>query len=374
MKQLEAKNEPFNQIQPVSESVVSIYEQGFNNAVDVYSIKDSAFRHPKRKIFDTAAGLYKGYEVNPAITASPEACLFTLAVADQWLSSPSFEERKRLLDILKLTTVRQRALGTWDNLSGKVRTLSNNGSERGTPFDPDALIGNIDRNFSNNLKKYMREHIDEKDSAIWTIKAVSWDKPNEFSSIRSNLGLTQDSQRIPLILIVLKKTSDEILAEMGFGGITSRSNLDGTNLIILGSDLKGLEHEYTHSQTEGLNTGFRGSLFRGLSEARTEAFTTNPTFYPQQREVMDHLFTSFPGIESAINSGYKYGGQFRIDAYSALIKFLGLDGFLHLARMNPNPQNSTISNLHLYNDINQIFIPTHNIRSMISRKKFHAIN
>lgn len=343
------------------------YEHGFNAAIEVYNIENSAFRHPKANIFKTANRLFHAYEIDPKISFDAEANLITLALADQWLSSRTHDERKGILDTLKLIAVGPGLFGTPITYSRKVLELSKRRLLRGTTFDPEAEAGNSSNDYTKKIDHYIETNFDPAMTEEMKEKLALWNPDNPLNSVRTKLKLTPKTER-PLKLKILTKTSDEMSRDVNFTATTRYDNLLGTATIIVGSNLRSLEHEFAHYQFDGIAAGYNGYLFLALTEAMTENCTSKPKSYPAQRQAMERLFSAIPGLEDVMYEAYKGQNKSKIEAFSNIINTLGLEGFLLLARMTPVATKVPANKPEIYNGLEKVFVPVESVIALIVRK------
>ncbi len=136
--------------------------------------------------------------------------------------------------------------------------------------------------------------------------------------------------------------------DLGTIGLCGNSP-DGSKYIMLGSDAEELpnlaQHEYAHSQSAGLNTGYIGYLFRGLNEAVTESVTTSPMNYTAQRQVLERLYSSNPNLEQLCLRAYRGDPSARKKFFSSIVNEYGLGGFLALARLSPGDNDKPFGNI-----------------------------
>lgn len=331
------------------------YEKGLRDAIETYSIHDSAFRHNKAETIKGAARLLSGYDVDSLFLEEPERNLFALAIADAWLSTKSITEKRSLLDILKLVATGVKEDKNFGTLSGKVRVLSEHGLARGTMFDPEFTEinsqekakakgqgGNSHIEYSNFIQKYINENIDYEQT--WRVAGIltNWGQESKLSRVREKLKVSQDKER-PFNVLVLNKTAQQMLEDLGYTSL--HISTDTSSTIVLNRDWEqadSLEHEYAHSQSDGLSMWYQGLLFRGMNEALTENATSNPKTYPAQREVLRQILTVHPEYETIMYDAYIGGSEARQALFSKIINDYGLEGFMVFARVAPidNPKMS----------------------------------
>lgn len=333
------------------------YENGVRGVIETYSIPDNAFRHGKEETIGGAIRLLGGYDVDPLFLEEPERNLFALAISDAWLSTESITEKKGLLDILKLVSTGIMEDKRFGTLSGKVRVLSKHGSVRGTMFDPEFTTRNINsqdkvqgkRQAGNQHSEYMsliQRYIEENkdDEQTQRVKDVltDWGEGSEMSKVRERLKVFQGRER-PFNVLVLNKNAQQMFDDLGYTSLHISNNTGVT--IVFNSDWKlanSLEHEYAHSQSDGLNRWYQGLLFRGMNEALTENATSNPKAYHAQREVLQQILTIHPEYETMMYDAYIGGSEARRDLFSKIIDEYGFEGFMVFARVAPidNPKMS----------------------------------
>lgn len=319
------------------------YEKGLNEAVRLYEIPDSAFRHNRDKVIKAAVRLLSGYDMDPIFLEESERGLFALAISDSWLSTDSAAEKKNLLNILKLVATGKKRDENYGTLSGRVRVLSEHGLLRGTMFDPYSAKGNTHSEFVSFLQTYIRENTDHEDTDRIMRTLSDWDDSSKLGHVRKKLGIISREKERTFKVLVLNKTAQQMKDEVGYRSLFMGSQ-DGVT-IVYNRDYREtdpLEHEYAHTQSDGLAMGYQRLLFRGVSEALTENSTSNPKTYPAQREVLKQIFSMDPEYESEMYRAYVGDSAARKILFKRIVKDCGLEGFLVLARINPgdNPKMS----------------------------------
>lgn len=331
------------------------YENGVRSVVETYSIPDNAFRHGKEEIIGGAVRLLSGYDVDPLFLDEPERNLFALAISDAWLSTESITEKKRLLDILKLVSTGIKEDKSFASLSGKVRVLSEHGSARGTMFDPEFTTrnsqdkvqgqrqaGNSHSEYISLVQQYIEENKDDEQTRRVKDILTDWGEKSKMSKVREKLKVSKDREK-SFNVFVLNKKAQQMYDDLGYTSLYISSDTSFT--IVFNHDWEqadSLEHEYAHSQSDGLNRWYQHLLFRGMNEALTENATSSPKTYPVQREVLQQILNVHPEYESLMYDAYIDGKEARRVLFSKLIDDYGLDGFLVFARVAPidNPKMS----------------------------------
>ena len=331
------------------------YEGGVRGAIDTYSIQDRSFRNGKEETIQGAVRLLSGYDVDPLFLEVPERNLFALAVSDAWLSTNSITEKKKLLDILKLVSTGVTEDNRFSTLSGRVRVMSEHGIARGTMFDPEYATrnpqdkiqvqkqaGNTHSEYFFLLQKYIEENKDETQTEKVRSLLTDWGEDAKMTAVRKKLKVTREKER-PFTVLVLNKNAQQMLDDVGYISLYISSDTSFT--LVFNHDweqVDSLEHEYAHSQSDGLNRWYQHLLFRGINEALTENATSIPKTYPIQRDVLNQILNIHPEYEHLMYEAYIGDNESRRLLFAKLIEDYGLEGFLVLARAAPidNPKMS----------------------------------
>lgn len=365
------------------------YEGGVRSAIDTYSIPDRSFRNGKEETIKGAVRLLSGYDVDPLFLKAPERNLFALAVSDAWLSTNSITEKKKLLDILKLVSTGVTKDNRFGTLSGKVMVMSEHGIARGTMFDPEYTTrnsqdkvqrqkqtGNTHSEYISLLQNYVEENKDEAQTEKVKSLLTDWGEDAKMTAVRKKLKVTREKER-PFTVLVLNKNARQMLDDVGYTSLYISSDTSFT--LVFNHDWKqadSLEHEYAHSQSDGLSRWYQDLLFRGMNEALTENATSNPKTYPVQREVLNQILTIHPEYETLMYEAYIGSNESRQSLFAKLIEDYGLEGFLVLARVAPidNPKMSGEIGRSVYiepNEATKVFIKNASakLRKNRARKK-----
>ncbi len=319
------------------------YENGLRLAVETYLIGDTAFTSPKEDVIKGATRLLSGYEVDPLFTSTPECNLFALAISDSWLFTDSIKEKKALLDILKLVATGVKENKKYGTFSNKVRVLSNRGVSRGVQFDPETTEANSHSEYTKTLIKYIDENKDREQTEEVSKILGDWSDGSKLSSVRNKLGIADSKSEKPFNVVVLNKSAQQMYDEVGYTSLCISRNDDFT--AVFNRDYRqadSLEHEYAHSQGDGLTHWYQGLLFRGVNEALTERSTSNPSTYPKQREFLNSFLQDHPEYEEIMYKAYVGDKEARIQLFSLIVNDYDLTKFLAFARMAPinNPKMS----------------------------------
>ncbi len=311
------------------------YEKGMSSVIDIYSIPDSAFEHDKRRVIEGAVRLLSGYDVNSLFLEEPERSLFTLAIANAWLSTKKTDEKRKLLDILKLLCVRDKENMKFGTFSGRVRILSEQGFSRGVMFDPENKSGNQYSEHIKALQNYIKANASTEQTLVVHNILTDWTTQSLLDKVRKKLRVTQDKER-PFDVLVLNKSALQMTTEIGYASFNIGDSI--TSTMVFNSDWQrynSLEHEYAHSQSLGLLRWSQYMLFRGINEALTEETTSNPMNYIEQRKVLKQILDSHPDLETLMYDAYIGNGDARKALFSKILTYYGLGGFLVFARMAP---------------------------------------
>lgn len=319
------------------------YETGIRSAIETYSIGDSAFSNPKEQVIQGAVRLLGGYEIDPLFTSIPERNLFALAISDAWLSTSSIKEKKALLDILKLVAIGIKEDQQYGTYSKKVRVLSSHGVHRGVQFDPEATEANSHSEYIRMLTKYIEENTDDEQTEEVSAILSDWSDESKLSHVRRKLGIADSESERSFNIIVLNKSAQQMYDDVGYTSLyISRT---GEFTVVFNRDHRqadSLEHEYAHSQSDGLNRWYQRLLFRGVNEALTEGSTSHPSTYPDQRQFLNSFLEDHPEYEEIMYKTYVGDEEARSKLFSLIVNDYDLTKFLTFARVAPmdNPKMS----------------------------------
>lgn len=323
------------------------FREGLELAIKQYSIDDKAFCHPKEKVIDGAIRLLTAYEVNPSFTSDPERSLFALAITDTWFwdtkkprlaghyfGQRSAKEKKALLNILKLVATETDGEET-KTLSNKVGTLSAHGRSTGKEFDPENS-SNKHSEHVQSIFQYILDNADEQKTLNFTESRNDWSETGELMHVRKMLRIQSAENENPFEVVVLNRTSMELAKDLGYLAFTVGNNQD-VPMIVVGNDYEEfniLEHEYAHTQSRGLTKFYQHLLFRGITEAITEASTSNPTNYDWPRHFLNLMIEKNPEYADLFYQAYIGDENSRTQLFSLIISEYGLHKFLSFARMS----------------------------------------
>lgn len=319
------------------------YETGIQSAIETYSIEDSAFSNPKEQVIQGAVRLLGEYEVDSLFTSIPERNLFALAISDAWLSTISIKEKKALLDILKLVATGIKEDQQYGTYSNKVRVLSGHGDPRGAQFDPEATGANSHPEYIRMLTKYIEENTDDEQTEEVSAILSDWSDESKLGYVRDKLGVANPKSERPFKVIVLNKSAQQMYDDVGYTSLYISRADEFT--VVFNHDhrqVDSLEHEYAHSQSDGLSRWYQYLLFRGINEALTENATSNPTTYPEQRKFLDSLIDDHPEYEEIMYKAYVGDEEARSKLFSLIVNDYDLTKFVTFARVAPidNPKMS----------------------------------
>lgn len=327
------------------------YETALQQAIEHYAVTDGAFNNPKQIVIEGACRLLSGYEVDPLFVDIPERNLFALCIADRWLSTKKIREKKALLDILKLVAVGVKKDLNYGTLSNKVRVLSEHGNPRGSHFDPEASIANSHNEYIDMLSRYIVDNQDEAKTVEVTKMLQDWSETSKLSGVRKKLQIQSPQEERSFNVIVLNKTAQEMADDLGYTSLyLSRG---GQFTVVFNSDYQladSLEHEYAHSQSDGLSVFYQHLLFRGVNEALTEGSKPNPATYPDQRAFLNLFLEKNPTYEDLLYKAYVGDETARKQIFSMIVNDYGLEAFLTFARVAPidNPKMSGVIGESIY--------------------------
>lgn len=310
------------------------YAHGLQSAIDEYGLKKEHFSSPNEVVVQTAKRLLSAYDVDTSFW-STQGNLFVLAAADMWLSGANTDMHIVALDILKLVTYRYGNNGS-ESMSEWVKRLVSNGRKDIAHFTYNHKTKEVDRQHDEKLQAYLDSHYDKLESLYLDMRMREWGKNTKLHHVRQNLGVTEYNER-PFEVIALNVTAEQ-MAESVVGGTGLMTYRDSVAQLVVGKDYDkhdSLEHEYAHSQGEGIRFGFRGVLWSGLSEAITERTRENPITYYYQRRVLDFLTDNNPELLSLLFKAYRGDNEAQQQAFMVIIDEFGLRGLLALARMSP---------------------------------------
>jgi len=319
------------------------YEAGIQSAIETYSIGDLAFSNPKEQVIQGAVRLLSGYEVDPLFTSIPERNLFALAISDAWLSTSSIKEKKALLDILKLVATGIKKDQEYGTYSNRVRVLSSHGFSRGAQFDPEATESNSHSEYIGMLTKYIEDYTDDEQTEEVSTILSNWDDGSKLSHVRQKLGIADSESERSFNIVVLSKSAQQMDEDVGYTSLyISRAN---EFTVVFNRDYRladSLEHEYAHSQSDGLSRWYQGLLFRGVNEALTEGSTSHPSTYPDQRQFLNSFLEDHPEYEEVMYKAYVGDEESRSKLFSLIVNDYNLTKFLTFARVAPidNPKMS----------------------------------
>ncbi len=312
-----------------------VFEQKLNRAIDYYEI-NSAFINDKNTVIKIAIRFLKKYDVDTKFAEEPERNLFLLAIVDAWISTSSLKEKKSLLCIFKLVVTGLNEQKQFSSFSQRIRTFSQQKRALGEKFDPQAKQNNHHTLFIDRLIEYISDSVSNIDE-IKTRKAhqilTNWSESSLLQKVRKTLGIESPEKEYPVSIKILKITSQEMTEQLGDSALFL--TYSGNRYIILANDYqtRSLEHEYTHSQSTGIASGYKGLLFLGLNEALTENAISSPTNYTLDRNFLIKLLQIHPEYEDLLYKAYRGNKDARKKIFSLLVNDYGLVGFLNLARM-----------------------------------------
>jgi hypothetical protein len=319
------------------------YHRGIQLAIETYTVADSVFNNPKEQVIQGAVRLLSEYEVDPLFASLPESNLFALAISDTWLSTHSTTEKKSLLDILKLVTVGIKEDVKYGTYSHKVRVLSNHSLPRGIQFDPEATQINSSSEYVRMVIEYISENQDHDQTKEVSSILHDWSDDSKLSHVRGKLGIMRPDLERPFNIIVLNKSAQQMYESLGYSALCMIKDNEFTTVYNRDySHFDTLEHEYAHSQSDGLHYGYQGLLFRGINEALTEASTSSPSVYLKQRQFLNIFLEQNPEYEELMYKAYVGSSEARSKLFSSFINDYGMIKFLTFSRVSPidNPKMS----------------------------------
>lgn len=200
-----------------------------------------------------------------------------------------------------------------------------------------------------------------------------WNEGSKLDHVRKRLGVSSKENERPYKVAVLNKTASEMADELGYTSFyISRED---EFIIVFNRDYHqpdSIEHEYAHSQSDGMSNWYQRLLFRGVNEALTESSTSTPQSYRAQREFLNQLLHDHPEYEDTLYEAYVGNEESRTKIFSEIIKDYGVEGFLTFARVAPidNPKMSGNIGKSIYIDPNQALKTlTHIARSSESQSE-----
>lgn len=296
---------------------------------------DKELTHDCDEVVNTACRLLDGYRVNNDFNFSSHRNLFALAIADAWLETRKISEKKALLDILKLVTTRyDETSNKVITLSARVTTLAKKGLDRGKFFDPEFEDRVVWRDSAMSYIDYALkyEHFTRTKDA--RKKARRWSSTSPLYDIRKKLKISPENEA-PYQIAVLSKSTADMADEMF---CLAYCLVDTPSKIVLPADYnreskRVFEHEYAHSQSQGLRFGYQEFLFRGLDEALTESLTSHPRSYIEQRYTLDLIDLLIPNFRQNAIKAYQGIPIAREKMLHSMIERFSLIGMLAVSRL-----------------------------------------
>lgn len=292
--------------------------------------------HDRHEIVNTACRLLDGYQVNGDFHFSSHRNLFALAVADRWLGTHQITEKKALLDILKLvSTQRDEASNSIVTLSDRVTRLAKKNLDRGKFFDPECEDQVVWRDSVMPYDQYALKHENFIRSKDTRRKARRWGATSALYDIRKKLKINHDNEA-PFQIAVLSKSTKQMANEMF---CLAYCLIDASSKkIVLPADYnreskRVFEHEYAHSQSNGLRFGYQEFLFRGLDEALTESLTSSPRSYLEQCYTLDLIDIWVPNFRRTAINAYMGTPIAREKMLRSMIGRFSLVGMLAISRL-----------------------------------------
>jgi len=287
------------------------------------------------EIIEGATHLAVNHELKEEFFRDPRKCMFLMGIAEEWETTKNFRERRRLLDTLSLVSGTQREGKT---LSMKVARLSAKRSPRGTEFDPSA--GNTLRGYFEFIEREIEKDTDEEGTAYLEAQLADWSPKSILYHVRQKLKINRETER-PVEFVQLLLGPEETQEKYGYAAFSIwLRGEDGTQTVVIVMNSKPtsgiIEHEYAHSQSKSIASGFGTLLDRALNEALTENATSSPEQYVFQRELLDQIKEDIPGFEDIAYRAYVTGKEkdlLKMD--EMLIGTYGLRGRLAIARVFP---------------------------------------
>ncbi len=126
-----------------------------------------------------------------------------LAIANEWLKSDSYKEKKALLGVLKLIAVGHSETGP-RTLSDRVIDLSDKGYQMGIDYDPQTKVTTGNSEFKIRLLEYIRDQMDTEASNKYSTHMLSWGVESPLDPVRIKMGIKPTNER-DITFHILKK-------------------------------------------------------------------------------------------------------------------------------------------------------------------------
>lgn len=279
-------------------------------------VPEDAFRSGRLKAVETGAALLAKRRTPVGFLEWPGFCLFALAVGDAY-SSADGREKQALESVLYLAagSEMRKESSRRGGQEEEWRSQRNEDFQSWSKMEDEGGTQEAQRIMGPSLRR-----------------------------IRKEMGLSKGAER-PFGVLVLKKDTAWLTRETGANAWCVPSGEE--RFLVLGLDwekavgMRVLEHEYAHSQSNGLLTGLYELLFRAFNEAVTESLVSEPTAYAEQRLIFSLLLKYSPDYRQSAIRAYMGREKGAVkDFFSKLIGDFGLDGFLSLARLLPGTRES----------------------------------
>lgn len=309
------------------------YKVGIQLAIKTYSIEDSAFSNPKKQVIQYAIRLLNAHEVDSFIASIPELNLFVLAISDAWLSTNCIKEKKALLDILKLIIIQMKI--NQQNIYNKtIKDFLSHCISRITQSNPKITKDDLHSEYIKMITQYIEENKDDEETKKVLAILNDWGDESQLSKIRRKLGIVNKRLERPFNVVVLKKSAQQMMEDIQFVAFFMRRS--GKNTVVFNNEYNNsnsFEHEYVHSQSDGLSYLYNGLLFHGINEALTEELTSHPKTYPNQRYFLNSFLKDHPNYEEIMYKAYIGDKKAKSKLFSLIVNDLGLIKFLIFARV-----------------------------------------
>ena len=256
--------------------------EDLRSAARIYNINSGRHPSPIDELISSTVDLLRHLDISPFFTSRMESSLMAIAIGKAFRETTNDLAQSGLIDSLKLVATGYEPDGSYGTLSGFVREQSLKGLPEGYLFDPKHEIPQ-DTEKEQKTDDYFKEHLDLEATKKEIEEMSKWGPGTKLHVVRRTLGIKKETEK-PVKVMVLNKSGKEMITDLGFSGMSFIE--DGKSVMVMGNDYQSwdsTEHEYAHAQSSFplLRLGF-GILFRGVVEAATELFTSNPQTYLAQ--------------------------------------------------------------------------------------------
>ncbi len=270
------------------------------------------FQHNKEEIKTQVQEIITKFQVEPAFFRSVFGLarpMLLLGVADRWISAKNLDEKKYLVDYMKVLFSNDFIQNTDIGLEfGKTFSIKEEekaimGYSGSYEFASGlSTIESVNREGWRKKRDFANDDNNtdlEKTASL--INGISIDNPDsQLSIIRNELGITKENEQ-EFKVKVSKLTKSEMAKK--FNGTIA---FQVGSLVYLPNNFNQslLEHEYTHSQQLKFSFGGGRVLGSALGEALTEYQVQKPKYYGEVRKVLKEIEKVIPGF---INELKEYG-------------------------------------------------------------------